>query len=285
MRRMCFLIAAFAILLPGVLLADEWAVTLTRPGALIERAFGVHPLATDSFDIITLIDEIDTIIVGPDTTFDTTYVIFDQQAPPPGVVFAWHFLIEDDLITELRRDIRPVRDTVQWMLVAIWPADDDSFYQFSWEPATLPAAYGTFLFDTLADMSTATDMSTTDTYVFNHPPPGIYRDSLYIQFVATPADTDTFPPYAINWYPGCGIIDVPIDLDSVSVDILDAMSGIDEDSLVVRVSGMDITMFVNKTAIANGFHLYYHLTMSLPPDTDIPLEVRAGDTVGNCTLL
>jgi len=260
MRRMCFLIAAFAILLPTIL-AAQWTVTLTRPDDPIPRAFGVHPSATDSFDS------------------------YDLQAPPPGMVFTWHFLIEDDLITEVRQDIRPVRDTIQWLLVAIWPADDDSFYQFSWDPVSLPTMHGNVFFDTLADMSTATDMSGTDTYVFNHPPPGIYRDSLYIQFVTTPADTDTFPPYAINWYPGCGIEDVSIDLDSVSVDILDAHNGIDESSIVVTVSGMDITMFVNKTAIENGFHLYYHLPMTLPYDTDIPIEVTACDTVGNCTLL
>ena len=266
MRRIWVVFAAILFALPLVSFG-QWIFDVTRPGAPLPYQFGTDSLATDGFDTTT-------IVIGSDT------VSLDGAAPPPPMSgISAYFPIDDPgfpLITALLRDMRGIADTVQWGFYVSWIGSGSEPETLMWNTSSLPSSYGVIYMDTLADMSTAFDMSTRSNFVIEH-----YPLTIYWQFIAGAETTDTEPPYATNWYPTCGDDDVPVDIDSISVDILDAMSGVDESSISISVMGFDVTMLATITEITGGYHIAYHPTDDLPYDLDIPISISADDSAGN----
>ncbi len=255
--RQAVYVAVFAALLLPALVWGQWTVYFYRSGDTTAFAFGTDPAATDMFD--------------PG---------IDMGWPPGWSGFDGYFPIDDSLypmINHLRRDIRAVADSVYWVFVAEWVGGSASEPEtISWNPASMPSAYGTVYFDTIADMSTAVDMGSISSYVFED-----YPDTVFFMFIAGVAPTDTTPPYATNWYPPCGSDSVPVDIESLSVDIIDALSGVDESTISVSVNGFDVTMWMTITPIVGGFHVAYFPSDDLPYDADINVVVSAADTLGN----
>ncbi len=257
MRRL--MLAALLLALPFAVFA-QWTVAISHPPDTLDRILGVDAGASEGFD-----------------SLDYIFPAFPME-------FIYYFVI-DDSISTLWRDIRPPADTIVWTLVGQWRMYTDvSPETVYWNPSTLPLGEGQFYFDTLADMSTKQNMLDVDHYVFM--PASSYgtSDTLYIQFIAGAAPPeDTIPPYADNWYPPCGSDNVPVDLDSFSVDILDAISGVDSASIRITFYGTDVTAFAMITPIPGGYHIKYNIPVTLPYDSDIAVDINASDLAGNST--
>jgi len=250
------------LLLPGFLFA-QWTFDIEHPPDSLPRVFGTNESALECFDPL------------------------DAGFPPFPMEFIYYFVIEDTLVNTLWKDIRPVADTVVWFLLGAWGTPGDAEPEkIVWEISELPQDYGFFYFDTLPDMSTKTNMSSVDSFIFFPSDPYGTSDTLYIQFIARVDTVDSFPPYAENWYPECGSEEVPVDIDSISVDILDAHSGVDSASITITLTGFgDITFMADFTAIAGGYHIKFDIPITLPYDSDIALQISASDNEDNSTLL
>ncbi len=266
MRRIWVVFAAILITLP-ILSFGQWMMEITRPGATFPYQFGTNILATDGFDTVSF-------VIGSDT------VTMDGGAPPaPPAGFYGAFPISDPaypMITYLARDMRGIVDTVLWEFDVSWAGGGSVPETLNWSTSALPSAYGRIMMDTLSDMSTAFNMNTTSSFVIEH-----YPLTIYWQFIAGAETTDTEPPYTANWYPVCGDSDVAVDIDSVSVDILDAMSGVDESTISISGMGFDVTMLATITPISGGYHISYHPTVAFPYDFDIPISISADDNASN----
>ena len=128
-------------------------------GGVPERScrFGTHIDATDGFD------------EG-----------IDLPAPPPPDFHRVYFPCEDTLYRWLLEDYRAVSDSVFWVLIINCMGYVDYCSSIvSWCSDSVPFSYGRTYFDTLVDMTTATDMGDSDTlYLYNLP------DTAYLMFVS-----------------------------------------------------------------------------------------------------
>jgi len=262
MRKLMLFALICAMLVPAFPYG-KWSVNLSRESDPLERIFGTNAAASESFDSL------------------------DALYPPFPMNFIWYFLISDTFGATLYKDFRPPADTIQWFLLGVWASPSDIEPEIiRWFPDSLPVDYGYFYFDTIPDMSTKVSMSDVDSFVFNPVDPYTLEDTVYFQFIARVDTVDSFPPYAENWYPICGSDSVSVTTDSFSVDILDALSGVDSSSITITLTGFgDITYFADITPITGGYHIHYAIPLTLPYDSDIAIQITVSDNAGNATLL
>ncbi len=246
------MVVAMLFLLPIIALG-QWEVSIVKSGSSTPFKFGTHSLGTDGFD-----------------------ADIDMPAPPaPPSGFDAYFPVVHPLFSRLMWDFRAIDDTIDWQLRINWYGSTAETETLSWNPALLPSAYGTVYIDTLATMATAWNMASTSFYIIDH-----YPQTLYIGFRSGEIE-DIEPPYATNWFPPCGAINVPVDIESLSVDVIDAISGVNLSSFLVTVNSYPVTAFVLFTPITGGYHLYFAPPFSLPYDTDIQIHVEADDMLGH----
>jgi len=261
--RKFMLAMLICVMLVPLLSYAQWTVNLSRESDPLERVFGTNSIASELFDTL------------------------DEPFPPFPMSFIWYFIIPDTAMPTLWKDIRPLAEDINWFMVGVWNSPSDIQPEIiKWFPDSLPIDYGYFYFDTIPDMSTKISMSDIDSFIFNPVDPYTLYDTVYFQFIARVDTTDSFPPYAENWYPICGSESVSVNLDSFSVDIFDALSGVDPTSIAITLTGIgDITYFADITSITGGYHIHYSIPMTLPYDSDFAIQIDVSDNDGNATLL
>ena len=257
MNRLVGVLAVLLVLV-GTLSAQWEVIITTELGEAVDTLmFGVDPAATDGFDIGV-----------------------DQSAPPtpPGGYMAY-FPIDDPeypYINRLRTDMRAPSDSIFWKILVDGSPESQNLV---WNTAELPDS-GNFRIGTAPtgeEIDTWQDMREISEFSF---PTGQYVGLLY-QAGEIPSP-DTLPPYAINWSPEDGAVDVPVDA-TLEVDILDDGSGVDPASVTLTVTGIgDVPPeYYTLTAIENGYHLTADSPISLPPATEIEIILEASDNSHN----
>jgi len=276
MRKNHILLALGLVILALSITAQEWELPLS-----IYR----HPDSTQALIAKTSVYGSDmydsTVIVGPDS-FEVD--VPHPPCPPSGL--CTYFILEDPAypyIDKLSIDGRSyTADTIVWTLWWSGASPTDSIY-LTWDPGDVPT-HGTFLVastfvGTDPDWGTATDMSTGSSVAAMA---GAYWFKMRYTF--TVPDVDSMPPYFTNWQPPDGAVDVPETTSMFCVDIMDAMSPIDESSITLNVAGIDVpSMFFDITPITDGVRLCVSTggMITLPPCSTIYSIVCAADTGGN----
>jgi len=278
MRKNTIFLILFAIVIVFSAMAQEWELPIEvymHPDSVKDLIAKTSVYGSDMWDSAR--------IVGGDT------IEIDKPHPPaPPSGFYAFFPLDDPSFPYIDKLITDARscgeDEIVW---TIWwgGAGFDSVYA-SWDPADIPSG-GTMQIaavvvgtpDSLVDWSSAVDMSSTDV-IGGHGAMNWFK----MRYVFTPPDVDTIPPYFTNWSPADGAVDVPVSTDELCVDIMDAMSPIDESTISLNIAGIDVpSMFFDISPITDGVILCVNSTglFTLPPGSTIVSIVCASDTAGN----
>ncbi len=257
--------------------AQEWELELdvyVHPDTtkLIVAKASIY--GTDNFD--------EPVIVGSDT------LSIDVSLPPPPPSGLYVFFPLDDpaypFIDKLQVDARSsTDDTITWTIFWGGVSFTDSVI-VEWDPSDLPGHGDMFVGKTTVggdvDWASALDMSTISSIKAN----GLME---WIQIRFMPPDTsepDDTPPYFTNWLPVDGSVDVPETTSLFCVDILDALSPIDETTIDITVFGTSIPgTFITTDSIAGGVRACVSTMglISLPACSTITWIVSAEDTASN----
>ena len=276
MRNRVFIVAVLAIALAIPAFAQEWAIPLQvylHPDSAKTLVAQTSIYGSDMFDSI--------VVVGTDS------FVVDKAAPPspPSGLFAF-FPLDDptySFIDKLSLDGRSAfDDTIIWTIQ--WGgATAMENVTVEWDPSDVPAG-AELLIDTCfigSDVvwATAQDMSTVSSVIGN----GVLN-RVQMRFTRVIPDVDSIPPYFTNWHPADGAVDVPETTTSLSVDVMDAMSPIDESSISMNIAGLDVpSMFLSISDITGGKRVSVSTggAISLPPGSTIVCIACAADTARN----
>lgn len=238
-----------SILLSSLILAQsEWTVefSVEAPGTTIfVRAFGIAEDATDGYDAW---NDLPLFIDSSDTT-----------------VF---FPVESGFVSALSRDIRNNRSgSHQWEL----------FFQnmpisaATWLPDSLPTD-GTFeacVHHADSTPSLWVNMRTTSLL------PIPFGRNLSFRW-SIPAGEDTVPPYVLAWSPADGDTDVIRETD-IYCEVYDDDTGVDRETIELRVNGTDVTWLLEVDSISGGFAVSYEPPVSFGWDTEVTCILSAYD--------
>ncbi len=270
------LFAALMILMVVSAFAQEWVIPIDvyeHPDSAREIVAQTSIYGSDLYD--------STVVVGIDS------FLIDKAAPPaPPSGLSAFFPLDDpsySFIGKLMFDGRSAfDDTILWTIQWAGVTALDSV-TVEWDPLDVPSG-GVLLIDTCfigSDVAWATahDMSSVSSVTGN----GVLN-WVQIRYTRVVPDVDSMPPYFTNWHPADGAIDVPETTTTLSVDIMDVMSPVDESSIRMNVAGLDVpAMFLSIADIAGGKRASVNTggAIAIPPGSTIVCIACAGDTARN----
>ncbi len=227
---------------------SEWVfeVSVEAPGTTIYiRSFGIADGATDSYDtwhdLPLFIDEDDTTVFFP---------------------------VESGILSALSRDVRSNR-----------PAS----HLWELEFQNMPPSIVTWLSDSLPEDGTFEvcvhhpDSSPTeweDMRIIPLLPIPLSRNLSFRWSI--PVGEDTIPPYVTNWTPADGDSDVALDTN-ISCEVYDDESGVDRETIELRVNGTDVTMLIEIDSIPGGYAVTYNPPLDFGWDSEITCILFAYD--------
>ncbi|MCK5833210.1 T9SS type A sorting domain-containing protein [bacterium] len=276
MRNKALLFAALAIALAITAFGQEWEIPFqvyTNPDSARVLVAKTSIYGSELYD--------STVVVGVDSfTIDKAA----PPAPPSGLSVFFplddptYFFIDRLMIDGRSSAIDTLIWTIQW-----GGATAMDIVTVEWDPAGIPADAEllidtTFLTSTV-DWSSAQNMSLVSSVMGNG-----MLNKVQMRFTRVVPDVDTLPPYFTNWNPADGAIDVPETTTTLSVDIIDAMSPIDESSITLDVAGFSVpSMFLDISDISGGKRVTASTggMISLPPGSTIVCIACAADSIGN----